>query len=152
MEGLDNLQLTKLCKVYNLPLQNIYLRDEVPKQIPPSGKKFYIFNLDSSHGNGTHWTGAFCFGDKNIAYFDSFGFPPPLKIANFLKSNKHKVSWNNYAFQSINSDVCGFWVVLFGRCMNTINGENPHDGFNNFLSTFNSNFVQNDQKLLLLFK
>jgi len=51
LKGLSNIQLGELINKFNLPLNDIIMRDEADK-INKDG--FYIINLDTSKGDGSH--------------------------------------------------------------------------------------------------
>jgi len=144
MAGLTDRQIVTEAKRRGLPLIGVFLKDSLPLG-NPSPHGLYVFNLDNSDGEGTHWTAAFTRG-KEVTYFDSFGFPPPVEIVRFLKRRYKKVGWNGWVLQSIKSTVCGWWVIAFGEHMANTNGPLQKDA-NDFLCQFGSDFTENDRSL-----
>jgi len=59
------------------------MRNALPKK--PKENECAILNLDDVTGNGTHWV-AWYKKCKDKYYFDSFDFPPPTELINYLKS------------------------------------------------------------------
>lgn len=144
MSGLTDDQLERYCKALQLPLVGIFLRDS-NIVAPRRGENFYVFNLDKSTGNGTHWTAAYCRGGQ-VTYFDSFGFPPPNEITEFLKRvcTHGRVGWNSWVLQPIKSTSCGLWVLAWGAFLSGKPGD-IHDLSNSFVCQFNSDFASNDR-------
>lgn len=100
MSGISNEnQLFDLAKRLNIHLDKISLISDL-KEINP--KKSYILLLKDKKSPIGHWV-AF----HNGEYFDSFGQPPPMKIAQFVKK------YNNKQFQSVDAAFCGWWCLLF---------------------------------------
>lgn len=105
------MRLEEQAKRMGLPLNGIFNKDDLPSKRQEGG---YIFNLQDSvdeKGNplpGTHWTAAYIEGNK-ACYFDSFGFPPPEQVDNFI--GKH--AWSGNQIQSIRSEVCGYYCLYF---------------------------------------
>lgn len=110
--SITNVELDKRARLLKLPLVGIYSKDEVPNVRRDGG---YIFNLqDSVDKNGqplpgTHWTAAFIEKGKSC-YFDSFGFPAPVQVVNFLTK---PIVWSNHHIQNITSEVCGYYCLYF---------------------------------------
>jgi hypothetical protein len=98
-----------------IPLVGVYNKDKFPQVSRRSGA--YVINLqddyDSSGNNlpGTHWTAMYIEG-KKAAYFDSFSFPPPRQIQDFLRPFRPYVV-NDKHIQNVMSGVCGSYVVFF---------------------------------------
>ena len=140
----------KLNNVDNYPMSNLkideilqnnenyigtFSKDNVPAL---RNNKSTIVNLDYSSGKGTHWISYKKINDK-IFYFDSYGV---AYIPDIIKNQypKHKFICNIYRIQSIYSNQCGRYCILFVKA--DIKNEND---YNNFLLQFEkNNFLKND--------
>lgn len=71
-------------------------------------KKFWIVNLDTMTGPGTHWTLLYCVRKIKI-FFDPFGMVPPQEIENFLKKTGNKCVYADIDIQDLDSDACGYY-------------------------------------------
>jgi hypothetical protein len=91
-------QLLELAHKLKIHIDDIETIDEL-KSFKPNGS--YILLLQNKTRIG-HWI-AFNKGE----YFDSFGEPPPVKIACFVKK------YNQRQFQSVDQNFCGWWSILF---------------------------------------
>ncbi len=147
MVGLTDVQMVKFSKDLELPLEGVFLRDELPTN--PKANAFYIFNLDTSIGDGTHWTCAIT-TDTDAVYFDSFGFPPPTEIVSFLKRRFTRVGWNSWVLQPIKSTTCGYWVLVFGTWVKQVPGPVATVA-NRFVLLFGSDFDTNDRAMKRMF-
>lgn len=147
MAGLTDVQMVKFAKSLELPLEGVFLRDELPTN--PKAYAFYIFNLDTSTGNGTHWTCAVT-TDTDAVYFDSFGFPPPTEILSFFKRRYSIVGWNSWVLQPIKSTTCGYWVLVFGAWVKQVCGP-VKIVTNRFVQLFGSDFDTNDREMKKMF-
>ena len=95
-------------------------------------------NLQDSDKKGSHWVSYKKIGNK-IFYFDSYGV---AFIPDIIKNQypKHKFICNIYRVQSIDSNQCGRFCILFVK--SNIKNEN---NYNNFLLQFEkNNFLKND--------
>ena len=88
-----------------------------------------IINLQNSTQSGSHWVSYKKIGNK-IFYFDSYGVAFIPDIIRNQYSN-HKFICNIYRIQSIDSNQCGRFCILFVRG----NIKNKND-YNNFLLKF----------------
>jgi hypothetical protein len=61
---------------------------------------------------GTHWTGLWREGD-HIAYFDSFGMPPPMGIIRLIGHTCDGYLYNIEDIQTLRSGHCGSYVMEF---------------------------------------
>ena len=88
-----------------------------------------IINLQNHNKNGSHWTSYKKIGNK-IFYFDSYGV---AYIPDIIKNqySKHKFICNIYRIQSMDSNQCGRFCILFVKT--DIKNEND---CNNFLLQF----------------
>lgn len=81
------------------------MRDELT-QI--SNNECLILNFDHSSNNGTHWVCLFI--KKGIPiYFDSFGFPPPLEVIKYCKTQN--TNFNTFKIQGNNQVICGHYCI-----------------------------------------
>ena len=96
-----------------------------------------IINLQDSDKKGSHWVSYKKNGDK-IFYFDSYAV---AYIPDIIKQYpKHKFISNIYRIQSLLSNQCGRFYILFVKS----NIKNEND-YNNFLLKFEkNNFLKND--------
>ncbi len=109
-----NFDLIEKCKRLNITLIGVYCKDELPR-VKRNG--CYIVNMqddyDSETGEdlpGSHWI-CFIIKINKAYYFDSFGFPPPEIIKQYLKP--YKTMYNLKEIQSLNSSTCGSYVLAF---------------------------------------
>lgn len=85
--------------------------DRIPKVT--SYPSSMVVNMDNSNLPGSHWVAMFVPSRDTIFYYDSFGVPPYNKnIQKFLKQFR-RVEVNRTTFQSMISDVCGYYVMYF---------------------------------------
>ena len=97
-----------------------------------------IINLQDSDKNGSHWV-SYKRIDNKIFYFDSYGV---AYIPDIIKNQypNHKFICNIYRIQSIDSNQCGRFCILFVKS----NIKNEND-YNDFLLQFEkNNFLKND--------
>lgn len=96
----------------------------------------YVINTKPSYTRGEHWVCAWFDGNKNVDFFDSFGRNPiqfDNRIVIFLHNNSTSVQYNNFVLQDQNSDVCGYYVLVYltlksrGYCMSDIVSFFGHD-------------------------
>ncbi|CAH0560605.1 unnamed protein product [Brassicogethes aeneus] len=101
--ALTNIDLNKYAKKFK-NFRGVFMQDDLPHKI----KQFEcgIINLDSSEGDGTHWT-AYIKKNKNVLYYVSFGnLMPPTKVASYFYTSTQqpvKITYNHTQFQNYNS-------------------------------------------------
>ena len=73
-----------------------------------------VCNTDNHFKPGNHWVAAYADTLENGWYFDSFGVWPiiPDHISRLRKSFK-RLRWNTTHLQSLSSDVCGQYCMIF---------------------------------------
>lgn len=155
MSFTTNFELMKEAQKYGLPLVGVFNKDEMPRIVQ---RGFYVINLQDSKdefGNdlgGTHWTVIYIEG-KEACYFDSFGFPPPLEIQNFLKPFV-PYPFNRQQIQNERGGYCGVYVLYFMYYM-TINRPtipNLRKRFNSFLRLWSCRVEDNLTRLKTFIK
>lgn len=140
-----NFDLEEELHKLKVPLVGIYTKDKFPKV--PRRNGAYIINLDDdydSQGNnksGTHWTGLYIEG-KKAGYFDSFSFPPPRQVQDFLKPFRPYLV-NDKHIQSETSGVCGTYVIFFLWWMNRHKELPFNDRMKIFVDLFSDNPSKN---------
>lgn len=89
------------------------MRDTLPKKIHK--QECGIVNLDSSNGDGTHWT-AYIKNNNKIIFFNSYGnLSPPLELTKYFLSDgkDNEITYNYNAVQNFNSYKCGHLCLTF---------------------------------------
>jgi len=93
----------------------VFARNKLPKTLPGGRNVILVINTDPSHKKGSHWICIFIGKDKKGEYFDSFGLPasihPPFE--KYMNSKCTEWIMNNKQLQSVVSDVCGCYVVMY---------------------------------------
>jgi hypothetical protein len=141
--SLTNFQLIDILKKYNIKINGIYMKDELPDKLSIG---FYICNLQSSYqGNGSHWT-ALYYNPKLSVYFDSYGFIPPLEIEQKIKP----YVYNNKDIQNYQSSSCGYFCVAFIKYM--YKSTNIFQSYNEFETIFSNDTEKNDAILRSILK
>jgi hypothetical protein len=139
MKCLTTDEIIDLCHRYNIKINGIICRDQLPKQL---NEGWYILNMDKASGEGTHWV-CFKYSGRNEInlYFDSFGFEPCKELANRIQPFKY----NCLKIQSINSSSCGYYVLYcIWFCERYGNGTNA---LNKFMSLFTEKANTNEKIL-----
>jgi hypothetical protein len=110
IEPLSNFQIIDQCKKLKIKnFKGVFMRNELAKPVTVNKNECFILNLDDKDGNGTHWT---CLYIQNgiCYYFDSFGFPPPIEVEEYL-SKVSKRYYNSFEIQKINQVICGHFCI-----------------------------------------
>ena len=131
---MSNLKIDEILK-NNENYIGTYSKDNVPIL---KNNQSTIINLQNHNINGSHWVSYKKIGNR-ISYFDSYGV---AFIPDIIKNQypKHKFICNIYRIQSMDSNQCGRFCILFIR--GNIKNEND---YNNFLLQFEkNNFLKND--------
>ena len=146
---LNNFQIETFCSQSGIPLIDICMKDELPKQ-PLKGN--YIINLQSSSmGSGTHWTALLIRDNINI-FFDSFGAPPSQEIVTFCAKTGKRTCFNNSIIQDLNSDLCGFYCLGLLHCVTAGGDGNVQDLVNGYVNMFVDDTLDNGDILKRYFK
>ena len=114
---MNTLQIEKY--LITLPVRNVgvYAADCLPHRISPYTA--LVVNTDPHNETGTHWVVFYL--DENysdgrgmIEYFDSYGQPPHLhSYQGFLRRNARRYLYNEVCLQSLDSQVCGHYCLLY---------------------------------------
>lgn len=90
-----------------------FSRDDLPSHLD---SKYYIVNLDSKTGAGTHWTLLDNRRAGECIYCDSYGMPPPEEVAEAMrKTGKPRLLYNDADVQALGSQACGWWSEYFAE-------------------------------------
>ena len=95
-----------------------------------------IVNLANSFNKGTHWIGM-KFVNTKLFYFDSYGIE---FVPDIIKKQYDKIITNIYRGQSIDSNECGKFCILFIKA----NIQNESDYIKFLLQCHRNNFQKND--------
>ena len=101
----------------------------------PKSNKFYVLNLDSRDGQGSHWVCLYNCDKKYVYYFDSFGVAPAEQVVSFCRKTgtvlAPKIPLRNIAdIQTLNSSACGYYCIY---CLDhLLKGESFLDVVNRF--------------------
>ena len=139
-----NAWLLETAVKLGLPLHAVVLKNELLTD-PLNGA--YIVNLSSEASAGSHWVALFI-EKAHVAYFDSFGFPPPVEVIDFIKKRTNNYLWSQKHIQNINSGYCGQYCLYFISFM-TRNYRMP---FARRFNTFTGLFSDDPEKNLRTLK
>lgn len=116
MASLDSDQITPILKKNTITkryFKGWYPRDKIPNKNTLRYPASLLINLDKENQKGSHWVGIFAEGlKKTIYYFDSYAMEPVKEVKNFLNEFP-KIIRNKFPYQSIYSNVCGHYVIVF---------------------------------------
>lgn len=90
--------------------RGVFMKDQLPKRI--NLEECGVVNLQSasSYGNGTHWV-AYFKNKRKKYYFDSFSFPPPKELVQYL--GESNLQYNEYPIQNEGDPpICGHLCLL----------------------------------------
>ena len=139
---MNTLQLNSLLTSYKCFI-GTFPRDLLPKKKIKKRPCAIIVNTDELFNPGQHWVAIYLSGNSTAEYFDSFGMMPiHEEILIFLKRNKiKKVLYNQNQLQSITTNTCGAYCVLFVKfkCLNYT--------FCDLINCFSNNTYNNDIKI-----
>lgn len=157
---ITDADLFKIAKQKKIPVNDIRMKDQPPNKIKHGG---YIFNLqdnldaEGNRNGGTHWV-ALWFPNlprKDIIYFDSFGFPIPQSLINWIRmkgglyKNSRIVS-NDVQIQDVDTGYCGSYALFFIEFMNKNKKINSIEALQKFIRLF-SNDTKDNLNLLRQF-
>lgn len=104
----------------------------------------YIINLSDAGDPGTHWVSLWKNRDQ-YAYFDPFGFPPPMQVEKVIP----KYYYNESVIQDPTYGGCGSYAIEFLQHMNETRGMGSvKKRFQDFINTWHPNFKANRRRLI----
>ena len=139
MQEINSLDISKIFAGNN-NYGGTYARDEIPEDLDRR-HKFYMINLDSKSGPGTHWTCCFNCRPDTVYYFDSFGAPPPEMLLSEMKQTGKEIHFNGIQIQNLSSIMCGYY------CIDVLRQLNAGKSFKNILSGY-SNDTKTNEKMI----
>ena len=131
---MSNIKIDQILQHYKNCI-GTFSKDNVPVL---KNNQSTIINPENNARKGSHWVG-YCKRNDEMFYFDSYGV---AYIPDIIKNQypNHKFICNIYRIQSMDSNQCGRFCILFVR--GNIKSEND---YNNFLLQFEkNNFLKND--------
>ena len=134
--SLSNSDIIRVLKDMGIEINGVYNRDDLPQL----REGFYVINLDSSSGKGTHWT-AFYYHPLHSIYFDPFGFPAPEEVQKRIKP----YIFNDRDIQDIDSTACGYYDIGFIKYLYQKPDKDKY--FEAFLNRFSDDTQKNDKVL-----
>jgi hypothetical protein len=138
---MNTLQIEQIFKnKYSNTFKGAIAFDELPTKI--SRPSAYIINTHSRDKSGEHWLGIYFNTNNSVDFFDSFGMGPQFyRLENYLFKYNSTINYNKYALQSLNSNYCGLYCVLFiiFKC--------KRKSFYNFLDIFKTDTLINDYEI-----
>jgi len=146
---MNTLDLLKILHTYDLfqdTFIGVYPIDKLPKII--NGTFSIIINTDPHYKNGQHWLAIIKLEKGKCVYFDSYGKKPTNNlIVNFIDKNcNNNIIYNNQKLQSLYSNVCGYYCIIFLTFIKS------GLTLNDFLIIFDKNTNYNDLLIEELFK
>lgn len=148
---ISNFDIMEMCKSAKLPIVGVYSKDELPNIMKPGS--YYVNLQDSDEGDGSHWVMFYIDSKlKNAVYFDSFGFPPPLEVKNFLSKFKN-VPYSNRQIQDIKSTNCGLFCIGLDIYLKYYSDKklDLEDNYFKFINLFSHHTETNDEVLKNIF-
>src|SRR2546425_634596 len=116
IEPLSNFQIINQYKKFKIRhFKGVFMRNELVDKIDltlsvnTKANECFILNLDHSSNTGTHWTCIFI-ETGMCYYFDSFGFPPPVEVEEYLRKFDKRY-YNSFEIQKINQVICGHFCI-----------------------------------------
>jgi len=116
-----NHELITIAENCGIPLEGIYMRDELPEHIVYN--QGYIINLEPATNeqgvanNGTHWCALIVVKNKSddiIAFwFDPLGFAPPENINEFCNVPDQELAYSSKNIQGLRSVLCGYYCIAW---------------------------------------
>ena len=127
--------------------KNVIAIDMLPRSKKKLKNVAYIVNTDNKGGPGVHWFALFYDSKSTCEFFDSFGMGPfYYNLKNFIERTSFSCKSNKFPLQSILSDYCGLYAVLF------ILSRSRKISFIQFLKYFGKNVIENDKKINVFLK
>lgn len=105
IEPLSNFDILNWVEKLGIPnFKGVFMREEILSE-KPSKFECFIYNIDSSKNEGTHWVSAYIKNNKCV-YFDSYGFDPTEELLTYLKDIKVRYR-NTSKVQQPYEVICG---------------------------------------------
>lgn len=139
----SNFDLFKYAERLNIKLNDVLMNDEVHNKLLNG---YYILNLQNKNQGGSHWVGLIK-DNKNIYYFDSYGFPPTQHIVETFKK-PYKLFFNDILIQDLKSDNCGFFCLGLFLYMDNYFDTSILKTFDNYCEMFNDEVFKKNDKML----
>lgn len=142
---MDTLQIKRALRGLRAASIGVYAADRIPRTL--SLPAAIVANTDASDKSGSHWVAFYV--DKNAfaTFFDSYGFPPssPFHLER-LKKNCARFQCNRKKLQSVDSQVCGEYCIMFlyHMCSGI--------SLRSFVNLFSSNTRSNDRTVSKFYK
>lgn len=115
MRELNTIQLTKLLqkdKITSKIFKGVYPSDRLPTI--NSFPACLIINTDDSKGPGEHWVALYINSSGMGYFYDPFGINPSIyNFSKYLDRTCRRWTWSRAQEQSIFSNLCGYFSVLF---------------------------------------
>ena len=123
-----------------------FAADTLPRYAPrPS---LIVMNNLASHTAGEHWLAATIDAQGRGEFFDSYGRPPLVKNhREFMNRNCTRWDYNETCLQSIGSDVCGQYCVMY--LLHRAHGINLSDYVQSY---FSNDTIKNDEIVSAMFE
>ena len=141
---MNTIQLYKMLKS-NINTKKLLMGIYASNRLPQKIKKrpcLVIVNTDPDTEPSEHWVVMYFSRNGLAEYFDSFGMPPSNNnLALFLTNNCKKIIFNNKRIQSLFSNKCGQYCLVYSY----FKGKNKSLRY--FLSFFDKYFENNDLKV-----
>lgn len=115
MDTIEITSLLKTKKCLKKLFKGVYALDLIPKRLHPP--YIVIYNRDKSVFPGSHWQAFYVPKEGPIMHFDSLNLRVPDEIEQIIKKYKRKMICNNIRLQSLTSDVCGLYCIMFALCI-----------------------------------
>ena len=108
LQALTNIQIDEYYK--NESRYGGCFSTDILNKIGKNQYKFYILNLDSSRGPGTHFV-LLSLMDKDVGiYFDSYALSPPEQVVRYMKKYRTENIRNIGQIQQTQASSCGFFA------------------------------------------
>ena len=93
--------------------KGVYPYDKIPILNDVKKECCFVFNLDPSTRNGSHWVAVMLHPTKRNVYFDSYGWPPFKNRLKNLMVKCGDFDYNSQQLQHSFSTTCGQWCMYF---------------------------------------
>lgn len=167
--SLTDLQIKKLSKRMQIPLEGVYFKNELPKKL--TYNKTYIVNLEDEkdeYGNentGSHWVllqiNKYPNDKIEPIYFDPYGQGPPEYVKSVVKSTigRDGLPFTTKDIQSLMNNACGYYCLALAHFINAsqYRSGSIYDDVDVFMDMFDDlnhsvDFKKNEYILLHFFR